>query len=389
MSNSYEVHARAPVELIFVTQLVDPDDDILGFVLRKVTELSRNVERLVVVANEVRHVPPDLGAEVYSLGKERGWSRARRTLELEGLIAKLGRGMRRPVLLAHMCPEYVEASAPLCAVLRIPIVMWFTHPRDSARLGRALRLSRHVLTALPGSFPRAHPKVQAIGHAIDMSQFAFAAPPDPAPQAFICVGRTSPVKGYPTVVHALALARAEGVDARLTIVGSSSNAAERDHRRELERLIDAMQLGDHIALLPGVPHEQVADLVRSHRALISATDPGSADKAVFEAMACGRPTLVSNPAFAALLERSPLPLRFDHGDAASLAARIAAVARLSADDLVSVGSALREAVESQHSVEHWARQVAAVCAAARPRARATSRATWRRGGRGRRAPSAR
>ena len=43
--------------LVFVTQVLDPDDAVLGFVPNYLRPLARRVDRLVVIANEVRAIP--------------------------------------------------------------------------------------------------------------------------------------------------------------------------------------------------------------------------------------------------------------------------------------------------------------------------------------------
>ncbi|HUF99351.1 MAG TPA: glycosyltransferase family 4 protein [Ilumatobacter sp.] len=345
-------------DIIFVTQLVDPDDPVLGFTIRQIQALAQRARRVVVIANEVRHVPDDLGAEVVSLGKERGHSSYRRGLRYELTLIRLARELHRPALFAHMCPQYLTLGAAVALPTKMPAILWFTHPSDSGALGRATRLADVVVTALPGSFPRQSVKVRPIGHAVDLDRFPFTDPViAPGSCHLLAVGRTSRVKGYPLMIEAIARARAAGTDATLTIVGPSTNDAEREHRTELVDLIERRDVADRVQLLDGVAHSQVAAFVHEATALVSATVAGSADKSVFEAMACGRPTLVSNPAFFPLMANSPISLRFVADDPSSLAERISAIANASPDCMIDVGRALRSTIERDHSLEHWAEQV--------------------------------
>ena len=68
---------RSMETLVFVTQLIDPDDPVLGFVVPQIRVLTERFD-VVVIANEVRRVPSDLSAEVVSLGKEHGAGRLTR-----------------------------------------------------------------------------------------------------------------------------------------------------------------------------------------------------------------------------------------------------------------------------------------------------------------------
>jgi glycosyltransferase involved in cell wall biosynthesis len=215
-----------------------------------------------------------------------------------------------------------------------------------------------VITALPGSYPRSGPKIRPIGHAVDTGQFRWS-PVRRAPETplrLVAAGRLSPVKGYDTMIRAVARARDDGVDVTLRIVGSPTTPLEVQHRRELVEL--ARRSPDGVQLQDAVPREQVGRVFEEADVLVNATAGGSADKVVFEAMAAGRPVLVSSTAFTSLLADADLPLVFGEGDVGSLALRIASVAGSSSEVLTSVGRGLHEKVEREHSLRHWARAVA-------------------------------
>lgn len=362
--------------LVFATQLVDPADPVLGFVVRQVQVLSRHVERLEVVANEVRTLPPELGAGVTSLEKELGRGQASRGARYATAVAMLLRRMRPATLLAHMCPVYVNLAAPMAKALDARTLLWFVHPSNTRSLRMAERLADGVVTALPNSYPRPGPKVRHIGHAIDTESFAVTpVRRDEGRLRLLCVGRTSPVKGYPTVVRAVALAREEGVDVELSIVGPSITDFERRHRQDLERLVGELSLGDVVRLEGGVTPSEVPARVQQADVVVNATASGSADKVVFEAAAGGRPVLFCSPAFEPLVAGSPVGLRFAEGDAPALAGRVRELAQASPDTLTRLGGWLRERVEREHSLEHWAASVVAYAEelhARRPRSGATT-----------------
>jgi glycosyltransferase involved in cell wall biosynthesis len=72
--------------------------------------------------------------------------------------------------------------------------------------------------------------------------------------------------------------------------------------------------------------------------------------------------LVSNPVFDGLTAGLDAQLMFARDDPAGLAERIAALAALDASSRAEIGSALRERVAADHSVEHWADAVLEVAA---------------------------
>jgi glycosyltransferase involved in cell wall biosynthesis len=218
----------------------------------------------------------------------------------------------------------------------------------------AERLADVVVTALPGSYPRRAAKVVPIGHAIDtdgMQQIAIHRRPD-EPLRLLALGRTSPVKGYRVMIRAAACARDAGADVQLRIVGPSVTSTEAQHRRELEQLVES---SDTPVLIDGaVARGEVAQVLTDAHALVNTTERGSADKVVFEAMAAGRPVLVTSEAFSPLVADLPLALLSPPNDADALAAGITALATAPAAVLDAVGTELRRRVERDHSLRHWA-----------------------------------
>lgn len=343
--------------LVFVTQLIDPDDPVLGFVVAQVRELARHAD-VVVIANEVAGDDHGLDVEVVSLGKEYGHGRIRRALEFPLAVYQTVSRRRPAAVLAHMCPIYLTAAIPVTKPLGIPTLLWFVHPENSHSLRVAERCADAVLTALPDSYPRRCAKVRVIGHAIDTAAIGLAPATrsDGTTLRLLALGRTSGVKRYDLLIDAMAQARRCGVDARLRIVGPSVNDAERRHRVELVARAEQHVPGA-IDICPGVTRAEVAKELARADALVNATDAGSADKVVFEAMASGRPVLAASPAFASLLDGERILMRFSGGDAGDLADRIVALARAPVAVRSEVGRHLRAKVEAGHSLHHWADQV--------------------------------
>jgi len=347
------------MKLLFVTQKLDADDPVLGFVGDWVRTLAERGSTVTVVANEVGRVPPDLGARVISLGKERGAGRLVRGARYERTVAAEIRDRSTDVLLAHMCPVYLNLAAPVVRARGVRSILWFAHPSVTASLRAADRLTEAVVTSLPGAYPLPGPKVRIIGQGTDVRALAFSEPSRRGPLRLIGVGRTSPSKGFPTIIRAVSAVRAEGVDARLRLLGPSTTDEERRHRVELLRLLRE-HLGDAGSLGDGVPHDQVAAEIAGSDVLVSDMVAGSGDKVVFEAAALGRLVVVSNPSFSEMLADLPMHLRFDPGDHRGLADRIRMLD--AADDQVWVSTAreLRLRVERDHSLYHWAESVTAV-----------------------------
>ncbi len=213
-----------------------------------------------------------------------------------------------------------------------------------------------VLSVDARSFPLPSRKLVACGHGIDVD--AFARPRVPAGPGLraVALGRYSAVKGYPTLLRALRLARDSGADVRLTVHGPTLTGGERRHLEELERLVAELDLRDEVELAGAVAAGAVPDVLAASDVLLSNTVPGAADKVVYEAGAAGVPALASTPVYDAVL---PERLRFPTDDAEALAARLVQLAGLSAAERAALGAQLRGAVVLGHSAETWAERVLA------------------------------
>ncbi len=337
---------------------------MLGFTIRLIRALRDRTDGLVVVANEVRDIPSDLDAEVLTLGKEVGRGRLAKAVRYQRVLADVCRRRRPATLLAHMCPTYLTVGAPLVRLCGGRSMLWFTHQTNSPKLRRAERLADVIITALPGSYPRRSNKVQAIGHSIDTDQFRpLPSPGRAGPFLLVALGRTSATKRYPVMVRAVQRARDSGVDVRLRILGASTSPAEHAHRLELEDLISSLGAGDSVTLEQGVDHQDIPAVIAGAHALVNAHSTGSADKVVFEAMACGRPPLVSSEVFGDLVAGLGVRLQFREGDVDDLGQRIVDLASRPASQFDELGPVLRDRIERHHSLNHWADEVVRVATA--------------------------
>lgn len=310
------------MKLAVATQRVDLDDPVLGATVPKLRALAGRVERLVVLTLHAgRHELP-ANVRVRVLASSR---RASRGLRFAAALA----AERPDAVLAHMAPVYAVLAAPFGA----PVGLWFTHPRDSRLLRLATRLSRVVLTVDERSFPFVSPKVRAIGHGIDVGSFRCVEPAPREALRLVALGRFSPVKRYALIERAVRRVDRVEVD----FVGPVLSDADRACRASLGRTRDA------------VGWSAVPELLSGYDGLVSATEAGSADKAVFEAAAACLPVLASAPALASLL---PPELRFADED--ELVDRLE---WLKTADRPALGARLRERVVRDHSVDTWADRV--------------------------------
>lgn len=365
------------MRLVFVTQRVDVDDPILGATVAKLRALAARCDEVHVLALAVgRH---DLPANV--------------TFATFGAPTRLLRGLRyarvlsralrpRPdALLAHMCPIYLVLAGPLAKPQRVPLLIWYTHWTIDRTLRAATRLCDAALSVDRRSYPLDSPKVIPIGHGIDVAEFPArdGAGPAAGRLSLLALGRTSPSKGYLTLLEALERAAERGLDFELEVRGPSTTDEERRHRQELLERIQSGALRERVRLEAPVSRPEVPALIRGFDAVVNPTrgqtHGGALDKVVYEAAACGVPVLACNPHFEPFLGGLPVELHFRSGDAHDLAERLLAFAASSPEGRREAGRELRRRVETGHSSETWADAVVRVVGELRG-----GRARRRRGG---------
>jgi glycosyltransferase involved in cell wall biosynthesis len=352
--------SRRALHLVFVTQIVDPDDPVLGVICDSMIALGRECE-LTVIANTVRSVPAELtelGVHVESLGKERGTNRVWRGLAYQRALWRAFHERNASALLAHMCPTYLVQAAPIARLHHARTMMWFAHWRDSRLLRAAERRSDVILTSLPGAYPRITTKVRVIGQAIAVDRYARVPDAvDTGELRLVAIGRTSPAKRFDLAVEAVARLRAAGTPVRLRIVGPSTTSEELAHRDELAKLVADRGLEHAVDITGPVPPSALQSVFADCDVLVNATATGTGDKAAFEAMAARRPVIASNPAFAELLAAIDPPLQFEPGDVDGLVAVLQALRDAGRPARAAIGEELRRRVRRDHSADRWARKV--------------------------------
>lgn len=349
------------MKLLFLTQVLDREDGILGFVPRWVEGLAKECERVRVVALVVGKdlALPD-NVDCVEIGRE---GRVRRFLRYHAVLRSAlesGPGGGFDTVLAHMVPRYALLAAPWARRKRAGLFLWYTHKAVDARLERAERLVQKVFTASDESFRMASAKKVVTGHGIDVVHFSPSASGEPrrggARIELLAAGRLTPAKDPRTVVDALALLVGRGHDVRLTWAGGGLASGDGEYGEAVRARADQLEIGERVRWLGHVPYPQMPSLYRSADVLVNSSHTGSIDKVVLEAMACGVAPLSCNESFESVFAQLPdggHAHLFEPRDAESLAG---GVLRLAGGGGAS-REALRDVVVQHHEVDALMRRL--------------------------------
>jgi glycosyltransferase involved in cell wall biosynthesis len=331
-------------KLIFATQKLDTRDPILAATVPKVRALAERVDDLVVLCDSAEPGIVPGNVRVHEFGAARQAGRGAR------FVGALAHELRpRPdAFLAHMIPLYVVLAAPLLKPLRVPMGLWYSHPKGHTLVRIAEAAATTVFSVNASTFPLESRKLVPIGHGIDVTEFACLDErrSDDVLHALV-LGRYSSIKRLGVILRAASQAQDAGRSMTVEMHGVTGSAGNDVHKAELGSL--ACALGVDATLADAVPRAQLPALFAGADVLINATDGASADKVVYEAAASCLPVLASSPAFADLL---PDELRFEPDSPDALSRRLVALDRRRRPEL-------REIVRARHSVDTWADAVLA------------------------------
>ena len=396
---------RGHDRVVFVTQAYTPGETLLGVTADWVRALGTRFSGVDVIAQRAPGAPLLLPRartplRVASMGKDRGLGRVGQSAALVASIARAAR--RASAIFVHMVPRYVLFAAPVARLAGVPIILWYAHGTADRTLRLAMPFVDRVVTPTRDSFPLAGPgvdgKVRVTGHGIDVMRHA----PGGAvaePGLVLSAGRLSPVKRHELAIEAVN-GGPEG--SRLVIAGSPLHAGDVAYRdrlvsqsafardpgegasseeassyasplRPLRPLPErpprilrplprcdgrgAMNHSARISFVGDVAFEEMPATYRRAWVLAHASRTGSLDKVVLEAAACGTPVVSSAPSSRAVLDAVP-GLSVPDGDDEAFVARVREVLGWSAERREAAGRALRLAVVSGHSLDHWADRVA-------------------------------
>src|SRR5262249_43414760 len=104
----------------------------------------------------------------------------------------------------------------------------------------------------------------------------------------LCVARLSSEKGHGFLIHALKLLRDKGYDLELRLAGSGQK------KDALKRLVDELELGDHVQFLGYLNEDKIIGALQSSDLFVLPSFIEGLPVSAMEAMAVGLPVIATN-----------------------------------------------------------------------------------------------
>jgi len=259
-----------------------------------------------------------------------------------------------------MITIFTILGAPVLRSKGIPIVTWYAHRQVTLTLKLAHYFSHRMISTDEVSYPFHRDKLTTIGQGIDVNLFSPNPVPIDEPPLLLSVGRISPIKDLVTLIEAMHLLRERGYSLRCALVGNCPDPSAA-YAETVRQKVQSLNLEDSVQFVGPVPNDQLTQWYRRAFAHVNCSpSEHSLDKAVLEAMACGKPSLSSTLGFKETMGQWTDRLVFQHSNPANLAKKIEGLLRLSDGERLAMGMSLRERVMKGHNLEHLADRVVAL-----------------------------
>jgi glycosyltransferase involved in cell wall biosynthesis len=357
------------MRVLFVTQVIDRTHENLGAIHGWIAALANEVEHVHAIALSVGDVELPSNVSLYSLGKDRGYSKPHQMQIFQSEVARLVVHREVDLFFPHMVPLYAMLVEPYRLAFRIPSVMWYAHNTADLKLKLANACVDRFVTVSKDSFPLGLARCDVVGHGIETDLFTPAAPRQDGKTRFLTLGRVCARKDQATLVAAadIVVNRLGRRDVEFVIAGGPLVAEDHVYLERLRARVRELGLEKFVSFPGSVPHSEAVHQVQACDFFVNMHAEGGLGKAVLEAMSCGKPAFVSTPtyydSFPAYGERFLFRAR-DHEE---LAGKMASAVEMRPTEVETVSRDLREWVVEEHDVGRQMSRIAGVLRAVKGR----------------------
>ncbi|MCK5211783.1 glycosyltransferase family 4 protein [Candidatus Parcubacteria bacterium] len=360
------------MKLLILTQKVDKNDAILGFFYDWLRVFAAHCEKVTVICLYKGEYDLPSNVKVLSLGKERIDSR-QQTVDSRNILQRffyiirfyryiINERCNYSNVFVHMNPEYVVLGGLFWKLLNKKIALWYTHKAVNFKLRLAEKFTDIIFTASKESFRLPSKKVKVVGHGIDYQKLKiknlelYNAPGVKIDSKFkiqnskftlITVGRISSSKDIKTLIKAVERIK----NVKFDVIGGPLDEEDKKYAKELKQIVKEKNLESKINFVGPIPNKDIISYYQDADLFIHASQTGSLDKVVLEAMACGLPVVSCNDAIKNDLLRKYPDLIYRKGDYQALAKRIEEIINISKEKRQELGKELRNIIKNNHSLE--------------------------------------
>src|SRR3989344_6606987 len=204
--------------LLIITQKVDQNDTLLGFMHGWIREFANNFEKITVICLQKGEYSLPKNVEVLSLGKELGAYKIEYIFNFYRYIFL--RRKQYDAVFVHMNPEYVLLGGIFWRLWGKKMVLWYNHTFGNWKCRLAMKIAHTVCHTSPYAFTAGTKKSLVMPAGTDTEFFKPVAVKTLRP-SLLYVGRIAPVKDLMTLIQAANILYGEGIEFNLNIYGEA------------------------------------------------------------------------------------------------------------------------------------------------------------------------
>lgn len=342
-------------KLLIVTQIVDKNDPVLGFMHGWIEAFSQECEQLLVIGLSVGQYSFPSNVQVLSLGKESGASRLKYIYRM--LRYSIQYRHMYDTVFAHMNPEYVVPWALVWRSLGKKVSLWYAHGKVTLMLRLGAALCNKIFTSTALGFRIKTDKLSIVGQGIDTNLFTKKENAKNEPFSIVTIGRIAPSKDYETLILASECLLQQGVSHCVTIIGGIGQSGYDKYFEDLKRMVTERKFS-HIEFLGPKTQAEIVSYLHNATVFANMGQTGSLDKAMLEGMSCGTPVVSCNEALEEILGPE-LKSRYMYPkkDYQAFAKRLAMIAKMTSGEYISVSNTMHDIVAENHSLRSFVKKI--------------------------------
>ncbi|MDO8592366.1 MAG: glycosyltransferase family 4 protein [bacterium] len=350
--NSGKDRISGRARLLILTQKIDLDDDVLGFMHGWVAEFAKRCEKITVIALSAGEYNLPGNVKVLSLGKEEGESKIKYLANFYKYIWR--HRSEYDHIFVHMNKEYMLLGWPFWRLWGNKTTLWYNHRYGNIPGELAGLLANQIFFTSPFSFFSRNKKARQMPAGVDTDKFIKNIQAEKIKNSILFLSRISPVKKADVLLRAAKILDAEGIDFILDFVGAPG-LKDAAYFKNLKNEAQELEKTGKVKFLGNVSNNQAPAVYNQHRIFVNLTDSGSFDKTILEAMACEIMPLVSSRSYEKVL---PPELIFKEDDEKDLAEKLLKVLAMPEPETKILGQKFRQYVLASHSLDLLAGKIA-------------------------------
>jgi ADP-heptose:LPS heptosyltransferase/glycosyltransferase involved in cell wall biosynthesis len=338
------------MKLLIVTQVVDRNDQVLGFFHSWIEELSKHVKGVTVICLKAGEysLPPNV--RVISLGKEKG-SAGKLRYSWRFLRDVWQERKNYDTALVHMNQEYILIAGWLWRMLGKKIFLWRNHYAGSLLTDLAALFCTKIFCTSKFSYTAKFSKTTIMPVGVDTNVFKPTPHMARESRSILFLARMSPSKNPHVLIEALGILHKKSISLRASFVGDPI-LKDVTYYESLKRRAAELELTE-VEFKPGVANRFTPEVYSAHDIFVNCSRSGMYDKTIFEAAAAGCLVVAESADWRNLAGQE---FSFD-GSAESLAARLESLLTMPEGEKEAAQSRLRELVVERHSLSILGQQL--------------------------------